>query len=240
MKNLRLIFLLQAALGASLTAHAQFVQRDYVPMRFIETDSAIFPPSLIPLGISSGEARVAVQVDESGQLTDYLVVAYTHPAFADEAVAAAKAWHYRPAMVHGFARSATSVLDFKFRAGKVVVDLTVDSAAAMFHFRLAPSALAYSVCSLDQLDHIPTPTKMVKPSYTPDQANRSHARHVTVDFYIDEKGHVRLPAVSRQMDESDEELSAAAVSAVEQWQFEAPVSKGKPVFVLAQQDFDFK
>ena len=61
-----------------------------------------------------------------------------------------------------------------------------------------------------------------------------------MEFYIDETGHVRLPAVSRETNEADEELSAAAVTAVEQWQFEPPVSKGKPVFVLAHQDFDFK
>jgi TonB family protein len=209
-------------------------------MRFIQSVSAVFPDRVIEIGLTSGEARVAIQVDDSGQLTDSLVVAYSHPAFAEAATSAVKQWHFRPAMVHGFPRSATAVLDFKFKSGRVVVDLSTDSAAEMIHFRLAPDALAYRVCSLDQLDRIPTPTKIVKPSYTAKKAHSSHVRHLTVEFYIDEMGHVRLPAVSRETNEADEELSAAAVTAVEQWQFEAPVSKGKPVSVLAHQDFDFK
>ncbi|HEY5079312.1 MAG TPA: energy transducer TonB, partial [Opitutaceae bacterium] len=122
----------------------------------------------------------------------------------------------------------------------VVVDLNTDSAAELMHFRVTPEALAYRVCTLDQLDRIPTPTKIVKPSYTPEKAHGRHLSHLTVEFYIDDSGHVRLPAVSRETNEADEELSAAAVTAVEQWQFEAPVSRGKPVFVLAHQDFDFK
>jgi hypothetical protein len=35
-------------------------------------------------------------------------------------------------------------------------------------------------------------------------------------------------------------LCAAAITAVEQWQFEPPVSRGRPVLVLVQQDFNFK
>jgi TonB family protein len=100
--------------------------------------------------------------------------------------------------------------------------------------------LSYRACTLRDLDKIPTPTKIVRPVYTPEQARRSHVRHVTVEFYIDEQGRVRQPAVARQADEADEELCAAAITAVEQWQFEPPVSRGRPVLVLVQQDFNFK
>jgi TonB family protein len=240
MMRLRLLLLFPAVLCGPLAAVAQFIPQDYVPMKYIQTEPAIFPDNVLQIGILTGEARVAVQVDDTGKLTDSLVVAYSHPAFAEAALAAVKKWHYRPAMVHGFARSATKVIDFKFRAGGVVVDLTTDSAAAMIHFRLAPDSLAYRVCTLDQLDRIPTPTKIVKPAYTMEKARASHLRHLTVEFYIDESGHVRMPSVSLETNEADEELSAAAVTAVEQWQFEPPVSKGRPVFVLAHQDFDFK
>jgi outer membrane biosynthesis protein TonB len=87
----RSLFLL-GALAGPLTAVAQFVTQDYVPMRFIQTDPVVYPASVIPLGLTTGEARVAVQVDDSGQLADSLVVAYTHPAFAEAAMAAVKEW----------------------------------------------------------------------------------------------------------------------------------------------------
>jgi TonB family protein len=240
MKHLRLLLCACAALCGPLSAFAQFVTQDYVPMRFIQVDPAIYPMRLLSEGITSGTATVAVQVDDGGRLTDTLVIGYSHPEFADAALVAVKAWTYRPAMIRGFPRSATAVLNFRFKAGQVFVDLSISSAAAMVHFRVAPDSGAYSVCTLDQLDRIPTPTKIVRPTYTPEQAAHSHVRHVAVDFYIDEQGHVRLPAVSRDTNLADEELSAAAVTAVSQWQFEPPVSKGQPVIVLAQQDFSFK
>ena len=61
-----------------------------------------------------------------------------------------------------------------------------------------------------------------------------------MDFLIDEEGRVRLPAVSRATNEANEELAAAAVTAVTQWRFEPPTAKGKPVLVRAQQDFAFQ
>jgi hypothetical protein len=48
-----------------------------------------------------------------------------------------------------------------------------------------------------------------------------------------------MPSVSRETNEANEELAAIAITAVSQWQFDPPTSKGKPVLVLAQQDFSF-
>ena len=240
MKTLRHLILCPAILCGALPALAQFATRDYVPMSYIETEQPVYPTVATNLGLVNGEARICVQIDDAGVLTDYLALAYSHPAFYDSAVTALKKWKFKPALIHGFSRSATAVLSFNFKSQGVVVDLTTDSMAEIIHFRVAPNSLSYRVCTLSELDRIPTPTKIVKPFYTPEQARRSHIRHVNVQFYIDESGHVRLPAVSRQTDEADEELCAAAVTAVEQWQFEPPVSKGRSVLVLAQQDFDFK
>jgi TonB family protein len=238
--NPRHLAVVSALLLAALPASAQFVAPAYVPMSYVEAQQPLFPRKAVDLGLARGEARIAIQIDENGRLTDYVAVAYSHPAFRDAAVEALKAWTFRPAQVHGNARSATAVLDFAFKAEGVVVDLTLDSAAEVIHYRLTPGSESYRACTLSDLDKIPTPTKIVKPAYTPEQAKESHIDHVTVDFYIDEDGRVRLPAVSRDVDEADEELCAAAVSAVEQWRFEPPVKHGSPVLVLAQQVFEFK
>jgi TonB family protein len=240
MKTLRPLILLPAVLFAAAPLFSQFAAREYVPMSYIETEPAVFPQSVITLGLMSGDARVSIQVDDKGALTDYLAVAYTHPAFYDAAVNALKSWKFKPALIHGFSRSATAILDFSFRTEGVVVSLTTNDIPEVVHYRITPGSQSYRACTLRDLDKIPTPTKIVKPVYTTEQARRSHVRHVTVEFYIDEQGRVRQPAVARQTDEADEELCAAAITAVEQWQFEAPVSRGRPVLVLVQQDFDFK
>jgi TonB family protein len=66
----------------------------------------------------------------------------------------------------------------------------------------------------------------------------NEAHDVTVEFYIDEQGRVRMAAVPREA--ADDIYSAAAVAAVEQWRFEPPLRKGKPVLVLVEQLFRFR
>lgn len=59
---------------------------------------------------------------------------------------------------------------------------------------------------------------------------------VTVSFYIDEQGAVRMPYVLGQ---PNLELADLAVEAVRQWKFEPPTRQGRPVLVHAQQLFRF-
>ena len=75
---------------------------------------------------------------------------------------------------------------------------------------------------------------MVSPSVNSDE--KVHT--VTVEFYIDEQGTVRMAAVPRES--AGDVYAAAAVAAVEQWRFEPPLRKGEPVLVLAQQEFKFR
>ena len=240
MKTLTPLLLCAALLSALPTANAQVGEPYYVPMKFTQTVEPVFPQKVLTLGLLQGEAMVSIQIDAEGVLTDYVVAAYSHPAFAEEAVAALKQWKFQPAQIRGIPVSSTADFTFAFKAGGVVVDLTVFSVPELIHYRLAPNAAAFSACTLSELDRIPTPTKIVKPSYTPEQARQNHPSHVTVEFYIDQQGHVRLPAVSRGTSEANEDLAAAAVAAIEQWQFEPPLLRGKPALVIADQEFDFK
>jgi TonB family protein len=212
---------------------------DYVPVKIYQNPEATFPSVLISSGVKSGSASVAVAVDDAGHVTDYLVTAYTHPAFADSAVAAIKKWKFEPAMIHGIPRNSKSDLTFRFQVeGIVVLTMNAFSYEEMMLLKVAPGSFAYRACTLGELDRIPTPTKIVNPPY-PSRLARGGGGHVQVGFYIDEQGHVRMPSVSLETNEANEELAAIAVMAVSQWQFEPPTSKGRPVLVLARQDFAF-
>ncbi len=118
--------------------------------------------------------------------------------------------------------------------------MTDQTIAELLRMTIAPNSQAFMARTLSQLDRTPTPIKIVRPAYPKTLARSSRGGHVTVEFYIDEQGHVRMPSVDRQTIEANEELAAAAVTAVEQWQFEPPLLKGRPVLTLAQQDFSFK
>jgi TonB family protein len=225
----------------SPVAFAQIGLPAYVPIKIDQTTEAVFPRKMVAVGIKSGAASVAIAVDDNGRLTDYLVTAYSHPAFAESAVEAVKKWKFEPARVHGSPRNSKSDITFRFELeGVVVVTLTPLSYGELVRFKIAPESEAYSACTLAQLDRIPNPTKIVNPAYPNQLARSSLGGRIHVEFYIDETGRVRMPSVSRETNEASEELSAAAIMAVAQWQFDPPTMKGRPVLVLAQQDFNFK
>jgi TonB family protein len=174
-------------------------------------------------------------------MTDYLVTAYSDPLFAESALAAVKKWKFEPAQIHGAARSSKADLTFKFEVeGVVVVSISALSGSDVIKYKLTPNSQAYAACTLAQLDRIPTPTKIVNPSYPTELARSSRGGRVSVQFYIDNLGHVRMPSVSHETIEANAELASIAVAAVSQWQFDPPLQNGRPVVVLAQQDFTFK
>lgn len=198
----------------------------------------VYPPMMLYNAIYSGEVRAVISVDDKGVLTDCLVTGYTDQAFADAAVGALKRWVYQPARVKGRARSARADVLFIFKDEGVIVQKlpgALEQHALSGHMR---GSYVYRPCKLRELDRIPTPVQVVQP-VPPKPGPRNRARHVVmVEFYIDEEGKVRMPAVATES--ADDVYAAAAVSAVEQWRFEPPLRKGRPVLVYAQQEFTFR
>ncbi len=237
MKLLQLALFPLAAVG-SLTAGAQSPALSYVPLRVIQNEPATFPLEAPALGLTQGEARVAIEVDATGRLTDSLALSYSHPLFAEASLAAVRHWRFAPARLHGQPRSATAELKFAYSANGTVLDFSDlnDWVAAEF-LRLNPGSSAFSACLPRDLDRIPTPTKIVRPDYPAQIEQLSHGGHVTVEFYIDQTGRVRMPSASS---ETNEVLAALAIRAVEQWRFEPPVARGRPALVQIRQDFNFK
>ncbi len=198
-----------------------------------QTGVLVYPPSMLYSGIHSGEVRIAIGVDENGHLTDYLVTGYTEKGFVDGVVAAIKRWTYEPARTSGRAQSARAEVLFVFRDQGVVVQRLPGATMREFLSDMMERSYTYAPYRLRDLDRIPTPVHVVSPAIK--FGNEAH--NVMVEFYIDEQGQVRLAAVPREA--ADSIYSAAAVAAVEQWRFEPPLRKGKPVLVLVEQEFKF-
>jgi len=236
--NLRCLLLFLGSLCCFL-GYAPAAQ-EYSPMKINQTVPVMYPMEVSQLGITAGDVGVAISVDETGKLTDCLVTAYSHPKFADRAVEALKRWKFEPARLEGEPHSATAELTFHFETrGPIVVSLTANSYLELLNLQLRPSIYSYSACRLSQLDRIPVPTKVVQPSLPLAAKELKKKLVVPVHFYIDEQGHVRLPAVDRESSQTAEGFAAEALAAVSQWEFEPPLSHGKPVLVAARQDFNF-
>jgi TonB family protein len=94
----------------------------------------------------------------------------------------------------------------------------------------------FQPCNPRELDRVPAPLVKVAPRYPVQLAKQGVKGAVTIEFFIDETGAVRLPSgVAKE----NNVLTALALDAVKQWKFAPPTSRGKGVLVKASQMFDF-
>lgn len=219
--------------GARTDMHS----RDRSSLSIIQTVDPVFPLPLLNGPVLSGDARIAIDVDENGKLADWLITGYSRKEFAEAAVEAVRQWQYVPPLHQGQPWAAIRELRFDFSRSGVLVNLVGSDAMTNHIEGLLHGSNAYRTHALRELDRIPTPIQVVSPA-TPAPGAETRRKHtVSVEFYIDEEGRVRLPAVSRA--EAGSAFAASALEAVRQWRFDPPTVKGRPVLVLVTQEFNF-
>jgi TonB family protein len=227
-----------SVLWCATAVWAQFPSNlpEQVSLKIIQTDEPEFPLTLLNAPVMQGEAWVAINVDNNGKLLECLVTGYSRKAFADTAVAALHRWRFEPARLNGEPWPSVQELHFEFSRTGVVISMTAVESLSHRMDELIQGRYAYRAYALRELDRIPTPIEVVTP-LAPPLDPKEGKRTVVVDFYIDEEGRVRMPAVKRN--EANDVYAASAMTAVRQWRFEPPLCKGKPVLVHAEQRFNF-
>ena len=206
-------------------------------LKIISQDLPPYPHSLTMIGVREGDARLAFSVDATGKVEDCLAIAYTHPEFAKEGEESLRRWKFEPARLGGVPVASTSEVTMHFEIEGIVVTEPNISEEMMGRFvSLGVLGKSYRARELRELDRIPTPIAVVSPPYPLGMAERGHSGDVTVKFYIDESGSVRLPSVSPN---DDPELTSLAVNVIGQWKFEPPIRNGVPVLVRASKVFRF-
>ncbi|PTX95475.1 TonB family protein [Opitutus sp. ER46] len=211
---------------------------NFVPLRVTSTELPVFPHDLIQLGVREGEVRIAFSVGTDGKLEDCLAVAYTHSEFARVTMGALRRWKFEAARYRGQPIATATEVSVVFQVeGTVVVSLTPSETLNVRLFSILEGKEPYRPRALKELDRIPTPIAAPSPGIPENFAKATLARSVTVSFYIDEDGKVRLPSVDST---EDAELGAAAIMAMRDWKFEPPTCRGRRVLVRASQVFNFR
>ena len=196
-----------------------------------------FPEALARAYPNGGQVRLLVTVGADGQLKESLLTSYSARPFAEEANAALKEWKFEPARWMNQPITARVEVKVTFEHHGTMVSTTApEMLISATESRLEIRNAAYRAYGLAELDRVPVLLRSVKPIYPAPLADRGMAGGVTVDFYVDEQGMVRMPSVER---EAPLELAEAAVTAIRQWQFEPPLVRGKPVLAHLQQQFNF-
>jgi TonB family protein len=228
---------LVAILLATGSAFAATPQPELQEIKIVDDGSFTFSEGLLLHHPNGGQARVLISVSSEGKLLEWLVVAYTARSFAEEAGHAVKSWRYLPARWRGDPIAATSeiTVTFESKGALITTRNPMESLEVFTRFGGGPG-YAYRPYGGRELHTPPGVLEAPSPRYAPSLAERGVAGEVTVDFYIDEAGAVRIPSIVNQQ---HPDLASAAIAAIRQWKFSPGLVAGKPVLVHARQTFRF-
>jgi TonB family protein len=221
---------------AASTPAATAVVSGTIPCKIHRTTPVRYPVSLMREGISHGEARVLINIDANGRLTESMVLAYTQKPFADAAMSAISEWRYEAARIDGETVGTVADITFRFEVDGVLLVERIGIPHFPQNDTFDP-AYIYKPHGLRTLDGIPTPIQVTQPIYPKEWIDQGMRGNVLVDFYIDETGAVRMPSVASTQHPY---LAAAAAAAVREWRFAPPLRKGRPVLAHCQQIFKFE
>src|SRR5664279_5513867 len=125
--------------GAAFGQIGQMVP-EWQSVRIVQTYDPVFPIQLTQTGVTRGEAQVVINTDAKDKLIEWLVVGYSYPEFAREALAAIKRWEFVPARLRGDPVGTTIEVFFYFEARGVVVSMTtIDTLEMEFNMPSAPA-----------------------------------------------------------------------------------------------------
>ena len=208
---------------------------NFESLKVLNTVLPSYPTSMTLDGIYDGVAQVVVRVDSAGELTEVFLASYTHPLFGKMADEYIRKWTFQAAKLNGEPISVIKPFDFRFadKRGVYAVGVMESTAAYLKYGRHADTKRIYSP---RELDEIPEPITMTTPLFPLEYKGKNVEGSATVLFYIDSEGKIRMPHVT---DSSHDGFGQTALFAVKEWKFKPPMVRGKPVDILARQEFNF-
>jgi TonB family protein len=207
------------------------------PLKIIQTSELRLRDPNNPEIPLNGEVRVVILVDDTGHLTDWLVLGYAHPILAETAVSGLKEWRYEPAVKKGQPVGQRSVVRVFFESRGRIVSIQGGEALTSFTQRGGNARFTNRVAEEGELDQRLGVAEMARPRFPARLVGRGpEASSVLLDFYVDEAGRPRMPVI---LGSEDEQFSMAALEALDSWRFVPPTRQGKPVVVHVRQEFVF-
>lgn len=225
-----------ALLAAFLAANAPGAT-DSGPLKIIQTtELRLGDPGNAEIP-RRGEVRVAILVDETGRLVDWLLLGYPHRAMADAAISGLKEWRYEPATKHGQAVGQRTIVRIEFESGGRVISIRGGDAMDSLLGGRSGQSYVNRMAEQSELDHPLGVSEMSRPRFPAQLVGRGpEASSVLIDFYVDEAGRPRMPVV---LSSENSLFAMAALDALDAWRFVPPTRKGQPVVVHVRQEFVF-
>jgi TonB family protein len=238
MTNPRLLLLCLIGLVLAAPVRAQEPNND-ASIHKLRLDKFVmpeFPEFVRQSGNNKGVVTVAVGRDAEGRVTDVLVLSSSNARLSQSVVAAVEHWKFSiPANPAPIGTEIVPIVRFIFTSKGIAVVSALTGSLASKDRGIDENAPVVLPAFAD-LDAQPKPLNHPMPRITGSMAERSEGGSVTVRFFVDETGKVRVPIVREC---SSPDLGRAVIAAVEQWSFEPPRAAGQPTITLETQTLNF-
>lgn len=192
-----------------------------------------FPAFTRLTGQQRGVVTVAIGRDAEGRVTDLLVLDSTDARLTESVRDAVSEWRFaRPANQPSALGPVVPLVRFLFKADGIAMTTPPTGNAAGRSIETAPVVLP----TLADLDGDMKPLQQIFPAWRSRPRDVSADATVTMKYFIDEEGRVRVPVV---LESSAPELGEAALHAIAQWRYPPPRVNGRPTIAIDLQTFQF-
>lgn len=181
----------------------------------------VYPYELAIAG-ETGHAEAVCIVDPNGYVSDAAVSLASAPAWASALRAAIEATLFEPAQQSGAAVEARWERAFEF--GRAGSDAAIDAQTAQL---IAQLKAGQKPVTPRELDRIPQRRSGSSPRLPIELWREGRGGTATIELFLGPDGRVLLLRAAKS---DDERLAWAAMTAMQDWQFDAPLLNGQPTF----------
>ncbi|MDQ8204538.1 energy transducer TonB [Pelagicoccus sp. SDUM812003] len=205
------------------------------------TRRPLFPPSMLNEGYLEGKVRIAMEVDHTGELRDWMDLEASHPDFVEAIARVIHSWEFSPPKINGKSRTVVTYLDINFSAKGAVLsfDLTTGMDMARMNQIFGYNREKEELTSAHKLDTPIRPIHQVNPAVPLEAIKEHEGSKARFTFFVDEWGKVRMPTLDRIDGDVELGMVLAAQDALSQWQFTRPTSGSRPTRTKLAQEFVF-
>lgn len=201
------------------------VQAAKTPPQLLSGQQPVYPEQLKKRG-EMGEAKILTTIDATGAVTEASVKSATHPDFGAAALAAVKAWRFKPAEEDGKPVAVTVAVPLQFRLSmKEQINAEVGREVWIDESKLTEKI--YTWAELQRWINFRQKTANRVP-YPEELKGSGISEEVAVTCLIAPDGTVLNPTLSDGI--KNKELVVAVMRHIAKVRFEAPTFEGKRVY----------
>jgi hypothetical protein len=187
----------------------------------------VFPDFARMSGVLDGSTVVVFSHSLDGTISDALAIRHSHPAFAREAADAVRQWRVAPHRHDGQPCQLAHGVRFAFSATGAVNVASLPTARTAE--TAAEPATTFAAVDVHDLDTLPAARARPMPNLSSASLPHALPAALTVTFFIDPAGHVRVPSLGTAV---TAEVGEAVLAALRHWRYDAPLKAGQPVSAL--------